>query len=59
MARTDPVVANALSLFHRGRLDWEHCLIACIVALSEQSQRQREELTLYINMTKAPGQFLP
>lgn len=59
LARTSPIVYALYRKYQSGVLDWEHCLVACVLALSDESDRLRDELNLLINMTKAPGNIGP
>ena len=59
LARTNPVVYALYRKYQSGVLDWEHCLIACVLALAEESNQRRAELELLTNMTKSPGYFGP
>jgi len=59
LARTNPTVYALYRRYQTGALDWEHCLIACVLALAEENGHLRDELYMLINMTKAPGDFGP
>jgi len=59
LARTNSTVYALYRRYQTGALDWEHCLIACVLALAEENGRQRDELHLLINMTRGTEFFSP
>ena len=57
LARTNPIVYGLYRKHRMGQLDREHFMVACVLALSEESDRMRDELNLLINTTRSSCVF--
>ena len=55
LARTNPIIYELYRKHRLGQLDKEHFMVACVLALAEESDRLRDELNLLISITKSRG----